>query len=69
MREVGVFDLRLEIEGESREEVFARAEAAKMAVRDARLPGVTARYTQLRPPSRSRSVRATMRPAERKPRG
>ena len=64
--ERGVFDLRLHVTGEDKLDVWARVTAFQRAAGLLAGPGVDVRYVQLRPPSRSRTLDATMAPAKRK---
>lgn len=61
--ERAIFDLRLEIEAETRRDVYDLATAALGVVQRAGLKGVRARYTSLRPARRSRSFVPTMVPS------
>jgi hypothetical protein len=68
MSERGVFDLRLHVTGIDRMHVWEIVTEFQRAAELFAPPGVSVRYSQLRPP-RSRAFEATMAPAKRKKRG
>jgi hypothetical protein len=60
MTERAIFDLRLEIEAPTKEQVYQLATKALRTLQESQIQGVNARYTQMRPAHRSKTFKPTM---------